>query len=63
MNVLNQFESLPDIVLQIDVLMFDATHAPDRKTRIAKAREAKSLADAYQQHCEIGGNNAKQFSL
>lgn len=62
MNLLDKFESLPDIVTEIDNLIFDAELVLTRKERKEKLQEAQALANAFQAHCEAGGNHIIQFN-
>jgi hypothetical protein len=61
-DILKPFEHLPAIVEKIDNLVDQATRIKGKKDKRILLTEAQRLADAYQEHCEDGGNDKKQFN-
>jgi hypothetical protein len=61
-SILDSFEDLPSVVERIDILVSEATKTRGKKEKKALLSEAQTLADAYQDHCERGGNDKKQFN-
>jgi len=60
-DILKEFETLPDVIHKIDNLTEQANKVKSKVEKRQLLTEAQKLADAYQEHCEAGGNYAKQF--
>lgn len=61
-NILDSFEDLPAVVEKIDDLCLQAKKTKGKKEKRNLLGQAQELADAYQEHCEKGGNMKKQFN-
>lgn len=61
-KLLQDFEFISDVPDKIESLIKEASTTRGRKEKSRILQEAQELADAYQEHCEEGGNNAKQFT-
>ena len=58
---LSDFEDLPLAVAYIDLLVWEAKENPSERKQ--KLKEARILANEYEEHCAKGGNHSKQFSI
>lgn len=58
----SEFEDLPAVVERIDSLVFEARTLRGKEKK-AKVHEAQRLADAYDKHCQAGGNTVTSFNL
>jgi hypothetical protein len=61
-KLLEQFEHVTDVVDKVEELIAEAQRTRGRKEKQRILREAQELADAYQRHCEAGGNDKQQFN-
>jgi predicted translin family RNA/ssDNA-binding protein len=61
MAILDQFEFIDDAAEKLDKIIEQADKTRSKVEKKKLLREAQTLADAYQEHCEAGGNSVKQF--
>lgn len=61
-DILKDFEYLNDAVEKIDSLVEEARKERKKIEKRKLLIQAQELADAYQEHCEAGGNHVKQFN-
>lgn len=61
-DLLKGFESLADVVEKIDNLVEQAGKTRGRVEKRKLLQEAQDLMDAYEEHCQRGGNDKKQFN-
>lgn len=61
-NLLDFFEYISDVPDKIESLISEANRTRGRKEKRKLLQETQELADAYQAHCEAGGNHVKQFN-
>lgn len=59
--LLSDFENIHDAIFKIDSLVNEANSTRKKVEKRQLLTKAQKLADAYQKHCEDGGNYAKQF--
>lgn len=61
MGLLDNFEFIDDAAEKVDKLVEQAERTKGKIEKRKLLTEAQNLADAYQKHCETGGNTVKQF--